>query len=211
MICSRCGEASAVELLASSAGRALPPACVAVGHLVRVLSSLASLLTSFSLRLPATHPEMLIVLSFLSPCSWHRVTGPLPGLAQLMACLCFQTGLHARSHLVAGVAPFQGCRSLEPSLMSPVIWSSLGLASQTCPGLCAGEAQALLMWLTAKPFFLTYWTLTGTHPVPFFVVLRTEPQALCMQVNTVIELHCQPSIFFSLKSSLADRSSFLFL
>lgn len=89
MICSRCGEASAVELLASSAGRALPPACVAVGHLVRVLSSLASLLTSFSLRLPATHPEMLIVLSFLSPCSWHRVTGPLPGLAQLMACLCF--------------------------------------------------------------------------------------------------------------------------
>lgn len=89
MIFSRCGEASAVELLASSAGRALPPACVAVGHPVRVLFSLASPLTSFSLRLPATHPEMLIGLSFLSPCSWQRVTGPLPGLAQLMTCLCF--------------------------------------------------------------------------------------------------------------------------
>lgn len=34
MICSRCGEAPYVELLASSAGRARPPACAAVGHLV---------------------------------------------------------------------------------------------------------------------------------------------------------------------------------
>lgn len=33
MIFSRCGEASAVELLASSAGRDLPPACVALGIL----------------------------------------------------------------------------------------------------------------------------------------------------------------------------------
>lgn len=34
MICSRCGEAPDVKLLASSAGRARPPACAAVGHLV---------------------------------------------------------------------------------------------------------------------------------------------------------------------------------
>lgn len=102
MICSQCGEAPYVKLLASSAGRAHPPACAAVGHLVPCFPHLLLPLPPlFSLHLPATHPEMLTVLSFLSLCSRQRVAGPLPGFAQLVFLDC----LHAWSHLVAGVAP----------------------------------------------------------------------------------------------------------
>lgn len=73
MICSWCGGAPDVKLLASSTGRARPPACAAVGYLVPCFPHLLLPLPPlFSLHLPATHPEMLTVLSYLSLCSQQR-------------------------------------------------------------------------------------------------------------------------------------------
>lgn len=75
-ICSQCGEAPDVKLLASTAGGAVPPACAAVGHLVPVLSSLAPPLTSFVLSASTSYPPwdayctVLLVTMLTAKSNW---------------------------------------------------------------------------------------------------------------------------------------------